>query len=120
MEKLIRKRIIQHMDKFDLFSIKQFGFMGGRSTTLQLLKVLDHGDFVVFNSFNSLFTSVNVKLSLFEYSSYCIFSSKTVLLRQGQYLKDGELAKLQHYSRKEVRTLHQTTDQLALLASYVS
>jgi hypothetical protein len=39
-EKLIRKRIIQHMDKFDLFSIKQFGFMGGRSTTLQLLKVL--------------------------------------------------------------------------------
>jgi hypothetical protein len=44
----------------------------------------------------------------------------TVLLRQGQYLKDGELAKLQHYSRKEVRTLHQTTDQLALLASYVS
>ena len=37
MEKLIRKRIIQHMDKFDLFSIKQFGFMGGRSTTLQLL-----------------------------------------------------------------------------------
>jgi hypothetical protein len=37
MEKLIRKRIIQHMDKFDLFSIKQFGFMGGRSTTLQPL-----------------------------------------------------------------------------------
>ena len=34
------------------------------------------GDFVVFNSFNSLFTSVNVKLSLFECSSYCIFSNK--------------------------------------------
>jgi hypothetical protein len=30
------------------------------------------------------------------------------------------LAKLQHSSRKEVRTLHQTTDQLILLASYVS
>jgi hypothetical protein len=44
----------------------------------------------------------------------------TVLLRQEQYPKDGELAKLQHSSRNEVRTLHQTTDQLVLLASYVS
>jgi hypothetical protein len=41
LEKLIRKRIIEHMDKFNLFSDKQFGFMGGRSTSLQLLKVLD-------------------------------------------------------------------------------
>ena len=29
------------MDKFNQFSDKQFGFMGGRSTSLQLLKVLD-------------------------------------------------------------------------------
>ena len=29
------------MDKFNLFSDKQFAFMGGRSTSLQLLKVLD-------------------------------------------------------------------------------
>jgi len=29
------------MDKFNLFNDKQFGFMGGRSTSLQLLKVLD-------------------------------------------------------------------------------
>jgi hypothetical protein len=28
------------MDKFNLLSEKQFGFMGGRSTSLQLLKVL--------------------------------------------------------------------------------
>ena len=49
MEKLIRKRIIQHMDKFDLFSIRQFGFMGGRSTTLQLLKVLDHWTTILDN-----------------------------------------------------------------------
>ena len=49
MEKLIRKRIIQHMDKFDLFSIKQFGFMGGRSTTLQLLQVLDHWTTILDN-----------------------------------------------------------------------
>ena len=49
MEKLIRKKIIQHMDKFDLFSTKQFGFMGGRSTTLQLLKVLDHWTTILDN-----------------------------------------------------------------------
>ena len=34
LEKFIRKRIIEHMDKFNLFSDKQFGFMGGCSTSL--------------------------------------------------------------------------------------
>ena len=29
MEKLIKKRIVDHMNKFDLFSTRQFGFMGG-------------------------------------------------------------------------------------------
>ena len=42
MEKLIRKGIVDHMDKFGLFSNRQFGFMGGRSTSLQLLKVLEN------------------------------------------------------------------------------
>ena len=42
MEKLIRKRIVDHMNKNDLFSDRQFGFIGGRSTNLQLLKVMDH------------------------------------------------------------------------------
>ena len=41
-------------------------------------------------------------------------------LRQGQYPKKGELAKLQHSSRKKVRTLHPITDRLVLLATYVS
>ena len=41
MEKLIRKRIVEHMDKLGLFSNRQFGFMGGRSTSLQLLTVLE-------------------------------------------------------------------------------
>ena len=41
MEKVIRKRIIDHMDGHHLFSEKQFGFLGGRSTTLQLLSVLE-------------------------------------------------------------------------------
>ncbi|KAK3102286.1 hypothetical protein FSP39_010211 [Pinctada imbricata] len=41
MEKLIRKRITDHMDSNDLFSNHHFGFISGRSTTLQLLKVID-------------------------------------------------------------------------------
>lgn len=40
-EKLIRQRIIDHMNRNNLFSSKQFGFIGGRSTSLQLLTVLD-------------------------------------------------------------------------------
>ena len=41
MEKVVRKRIIQHMDEHNLISNKQFGFVGGRSTTLQLLTVMN-------------------------------------------------------------------------------
>ena len=41
MEKLVRNQIVEHMTKNKLFSSKQFGFISGRSTTLQLLKVMD-------------------------------------------------------------------------------
>ena len=41
MEKLIRQRITDHMNHFNLFSTQQFGFMGGRSTSLQLLNVVE-------------------------------------------------------------------------------
>ena len=41
MEKLVRKKIVDHMTEYSLFSRQQFGFIKGRSTTLQLLKVLD-------------------------------------------------------------------------------
>ena len=40
-ETIIRDHITEHMNNEDLFSDKQFGFMGGRSTSLQLLKVLN-------------------------------------------------------------------------------
>ena len=33
--------MINHIDKNKLFSDKQYGFIKGRSTTLQLLEVLD-------------------------------------------------------------------------------
>ena len=41
MESIIRKRILQHMKTNKLFSNKQYGFISGRSTILQLLSVLD-------------------------------------------------------------------------------
>ena len=40
MEKLIRSRIVDYMQKNNLISNKQFGFVGGRSTALQLTQVL--------------------------------------------------------------------------------
>ena len=41
MEKLIRDKIMKYMKDHKLFSNKQYGFLPGRSTVLQLLKVLD-------------------------------------------------------------------------------
>ncbi len=41
MESILKKHIEQHMRNNNLFSPYQFGFISGRSTTLQLLNVLD-------------------------------------------------------------------------------
>ena len=41
LESIIRDEIIKHMKGNNLFSPKQFGFIAGRSTVLQLLNVLD-------------------------------------------------------------------------------
>ncbi|VDI22679.1 Hypothetical predicted protein [Mytilus galloprovincialis] len=71
MEKLIRKKIVDHMNRYNLFSDRQFGFIGGRSTSLQLLKVLDHwtsildsgGVVEVWNSLPDIVvTAKNVKI----------------------------------------------------------
>jgi len=42
LEKIIREHIIKHMKVNKLFSNKQFGFISGRATSLQLLEVLDN------------------------------------------------------------------------------
>ena len=41
MEKIIRNHITEHLNSNDLFTDKQFGFMAGRSTSLQLINVLE-------------------------------------------------------------------------------
>lgn len=41
MEKLVRNHVMSHMKMNDFFTNKQYGFIAGRSTTLQLLEVMD-------------------------------------------------------------------------------
>ena len=41
LEALLRDRIMQHMCQNELFSPLQHGFIGGRSCTTQLIRVLD-------------------------------------------------------------------------------
>ena len=41
LESVIRDAIVNHMISNDLFSTRQYGFIPGRSTSLQLLKMLD-------------------------------------------------------------------------------
>ena len=41
IESIIRDKIMEYMESNNLFSNKQFGFLNGRSTVLQLLTVLD-------------------------------------------------------------------------------
>ena len=41
METIVRNRLVDHMKINKLFTVKQYGFMSGRSTALQLLSVLD-------------------------------------------------------------------------------
>jgi hypothetical protein len=41
LETIVRESIVNDMQVHKLYSNKQFGFISGRSTVLQLLKVLD-------------------------------------------------------------------------------
>ena len=41
MESLVREELIIHLKTHKLFSKKQFGFIYGRSTVLQLIQVID-------------------------------------------------------------------------------
>ena len=41
MESIVRDSLMQHLVNNNLISLKQFGFIKGRSTTLQLLNVLN-------------------------------------------------------------------------------
>ena len=81
MEKCIRNQITEHMIKNDLFTEKQYGFMSGRSTALQLLKVIDewtealeNGDSVdcIYMDFQKAFDKVPHKRLIKKLDSYGI------------------------------------------------
>ena len=42
MESLVREAVLVHCEENNLLSTRQFGFIGGRSTTLQLLNYIDY------------------------------------------------------------------------------
>ena len=79
MEKIVRKVIVNHMIKNDLYSKKQFGFISGRSTTLQLLlvmeewtEILDKGGAIdtIYMDFMKAFDKVPHKRLITKLESY--------------------------------------------------
>ena len=81
METIVREDIMKHMKTKKLFSRKQFGFLPGRSTVLQLIKVidqwtqiLDEGDAVdiIYCDFMKAFDKVPHRRLLAKISSYKI------------------------------------------------
>ena len=81
MEKIIRTHIVEHIKSNKLFSNKQYGFISGRSTTLQLLTVLDkwsasldRGQSVdcIYMDFQKAFDKVPHKRLISKLRSYCI------------------------------------------------
>ena len=82
MESIVSDAIMNHMKINNLFSNKQFGFLSGRSMTLQLLKVLDDWteshddghitDILIYTDFQKPFDSVPHKHLLSKIKSYGI------------------------------------------------
>jgi hypothetical protein len=81
MEKLVRKHILNHMKSQNLFTKSQYGFISVRSTSLQLLEVLDkwtealdNGHYVdcIYMDFQKAFDKVPHKRLLEKIKSYGI------------------------------------------------
>ena len=81
MESIIRDHIVIHMVKNNLFSPKQFGFISGRSTTLQLLhvieiwsQILDRGGNIdsIYCDFMKAFDKVPHRRLVYKVSKYGI------------------------------------------------
>jgi len=81
MESIVRDYIMEHFIQNDLFSNKQFGFLPGRSTVLQLLNMLDEWtDYlelggqvnVIYTDFTKAFDKVPHKRLLYKLEAYKI------------------------------------------------
>ncbi len=104
-EKFMRTWILDHMERNNLLSPQQYGFLPGRSTTLQLLKttdewskILDEGDplDVIYVDFKKAFDSVPHRRLLAKLESYGITGQAlnwlTAFLtdREQRVMVDGE------------------------------
>ena len=81
MKKIIRDEIVTHMKSNKLSSDKQFGFISGRSTVLQLLHVLDkwtesidkgHSSDVIYMDYQKAFDTVHHRRLIGKLASYGI------------------------------------------------
>ena len=81
METLVRDHIVEYMKRENLFSDRQYGFISGRSTTLQLLAVLDlwteaieagHSIDAIYMDFRKAFDTVPHRRLLGKLNSYHI------------------------------------------------
>ena len=79
MESIIKHQVRTYLINNNLFSAKQYGFVKGRSTVLQLLKILDHwttlldggGQIdVIYTDFEKAFDKVPHKRLLSKLHSY--------------------------------------------------
>ena len=84
LEDLIREKIEEHLKRHQLLSNKQFGFRKGKSTTLQLLKVLDewtemlengHNIDILYTDFQKAFDSVPHNRLLLKLNSFGLCSN---------------------------------------------
>jgi len=100
MESIIRDNIIKHFKENNFFSQKQFGFIKGRSTVSQLLKMLDewteileyggHID-VVYTDFEKAFDKVPHKRLINKLASYDIDSDTIEWIKAFCVIENNEL-----------------------------
>jgi len=72
MESIIRDSIIQYFFANRFFSDKQYGFIKGRSTTLQLLRIMDEWTEFIYTDFAKAFDKVPHQRLLAKLRSYGI------------------------------------------------
>ena len=107
MEKLIRKKIVDHFHRHSLFSNRQFGFIGERSTALQLLVVLEHWTSIldeggaidaIYTDFMKAFDKVLHKRLINKLKSYrisdqtCLWIRNFLSNRKQRVQVNGELS----------------------------
>ena len=107
LESIVREHLVCHFMRNNLFHVNQYGFMKGKSTSLQLLKIMDiwteavdNGEEidVLYTDFEKAFDKVNHEKLLFKLSLYGINDSvlswikEYLSFRKFQVRVNGELS----------------------------